>query len=280
MRRLFHRRSGCIAERRIVAGIAGHRGRPAGARDSPCDGRTSAFFRRITSPLGRTGLPGAIRIVARVTIRRSVGRFGGPVLRERHAGGRRRRRSAVRRRVDGRESVRADPHSRRGDRCARQHRVGCDRARAVRDRRDHRRLAGAARSDRGGQGRPVRRRPGRRLVPRAGERRAPDDRPRQRRIAAGDLYAARGREPEHARTHGVRSRGRRAARRLPPAERSHHRGAVRAVARSDYRADRRSRDDRGRRPRRSQPKEARQSPTASSRPRAWRPAPKAGTSSC
>ena len=69
----------------------------------------------------------------------------------------------------------------------------------------------------------------------------------RRRIAAGDLHAAGGREPEHARTHGVRSRGRRAARRLPPAERSHHRGAVRAVARSDYRANRRSRDDRGRR---------------------------------
>ena len=39
----------------------------------------------------------------------------------------------------------------------------------------------------------------------AGERRAADDRPRAHRIAAGDLHPARGREPEHARPHGVRS---------------------------------------------------------------------------
>ena len=66
----------------------------------------------------------------------------------------------------------------------------------------------------------LRRRPRRRLVPRAGGRRAPDDRPRARRIAAGHLHAARGRQPEHARAHGVRSRGRGPARRLPPAQRS------------------------------------------------------------
>ena len=94
--------------------------------------------------------------------------------------------------------------------------------------------------------RSVRRRPGRRLVPRARERRAADDRPRQHRIAAGDLHPARGREPEHARQDGVRSHGRRAAGRLPADGRSHHRGAVCEVAWSDHRANRRSRHDRGR----------------------------------
>ena len=203
---------------------------------------------RITSPLGRTR-------AARHHPHRRAGLASaeggsriGQVLRERRAGWRRRRRSAVRRRVDRRESLRADAHSRRGERCTGQHRLGCDRSRSVRDCRDSGRLAGAARSDR-------------RWTRPTGSSAAwtplrsacwrttsPDDRPRQRRIAAGDLYPARGREPEHARPHGVRSRGRRAARRLPPAEGSHHRGAVREVARSDHRADRRSRDDRGRRP--------------------------------
>ena len=70
---------------------------------------------RITSPLGRTGLPGAIRIVAQVSHSPQTRPGAGQVLRERRAGRRRCRRSAVRRRVDGRESLRADANSRRSE---------------------------------------------------------------------------------------------------------------------------------------------------------------------
>ena len=68
MRRLFHRRSGCIAERRIVAVSLVIGGVLLALATPHATDERRPFSIEITSPLGRTGLPGTVRIVARITV--------------------------------------------------------------------------------------------------------------------------------------------------------------------------------------------------------------------
>ncbi len=69
-------------------------------------------------------------------------------------------------------------------------------------------------------------------------RRAAEDRPGPARDAAGHLHAAHRQQPEHVAPHGLRSRRRGDARRLPPAEGPRHRRAVLDDARHGHGADR------------------------------------------
>ena len=76
---------------------------------------------RITSPLGRTGIPGTVRIVAQIQARPGRRAVAGAVLRRRQAAVDDRRRPALRGRVGRRESVRAARDRGRGRRQPRQH---------------------------------------------------------------------------------------------------------------------------------------------------------------
>ena len=101
--------------------------------------RASAEIRlcsiEITSPLGRSGLPGKVRIVARVTAPKDaptpkVRFFVDNALLATDT-----RRAALRRRVGGRESLRKDAAGRRGRRPCRGRRPNRARAAVVRLRR-------------------------------------------------------------------------------------------------------------------------------------------------
>ena len=182
---------------------------------------------RITSPLGRTGGIGAVRIVAQIQQASGATPQPRPLLRRRHAVQDRRRRSAVCGGVDRRESIRAPRTGGRGRRQRGPQGTGHGRPRSVRNHRDLRSGERPARSRRLRQEGPLRERPELGQLRRQGRRRRASHRPRQPRARAGHVRPAHRQQPEHVAPLRLRERRGHAAHGLPAAEGHCGRGALR-----------------------------------------------------